>query len=139
VIDLPKCERCTGGDLLLPEHKPAVAFHRTAIGTGFHVFAWCHRCQRIVKAPVPGADGPKLYIPKRYFTPAECEAMPMLARDDSKKRCPICADEVDALEVHHLAPREHFGDECDKWPTVECCRPCHTRWHRLMGRRIGNG
>lgn len=24
--------------------------------------------------------------------------------------------------------------ECDKWPTVMVCRPCHQHWHKLMDR-----
>lgn len=45
----------------------------------------------------------------------------------------VCGSVV-LLELHHLAPRAVFGPECESWPTVEVCHPCHKRWHALMDR-----
>lgn len=42
--------------------------------------------------------------------------------------CGACAP----LERHHLAPRHLFGDACERWPTVDVCRPCHEEWHRRV-------
>jgi hypothetical protein len=138
MIDLPKCHVCSDQNVLFGDDKPAVEFMKTSeLATGFHIAAWCHRCQRIVKTPVLGADGPKLHVPGHYFTPREKSVMRLLPKDDARRHCPVCGEQA-VLENHHLAPREHFGVECERWPQIEICRTCHERWHRLMGRDIGD-
>ena len=137
MIDLPKCPTCGDQNALFGDEQSAVEFVKDSLARGFHILAWCRRCQRIVRTPVRGADGPKQYVPGFYFTQGEKDAMRVLPRDDAKRQCPVCG-EARALENHHLAPREFFGDECERWPQVEICGECHERWHRLMGRDIGD-
>lgn len=37
-----------------------------------------------------------------------------------------------SCEVHHIAPRVFFGDDCEAWPTVYLCRVCHEAWHTAV-------
>jgi len=45
--------------------------------------------------------------------------------------CWVCQQKK-ATEEHHLAPKELFGEQADKWPRVMVCRGCHMEWHRKI-------
>lgn len=103
--------------------KAPGAWAKAGISTGFKVTAWCWDCAR------PATT--QLAVSKTRFDKHVIDAMPPV--EQAKVRCPICSKKVDQLEAHHVAPRELFGDEAELWPTVECCRACHERWHARMG------
>jgi hypothetical protein len=48
-----------------------------------------------------------------------------------KMPCYVCGVEA-PTQRHHLAPYEVFGAEAGRWPTVQVCKECHSRWHLLM-------
>ena len=136
MIDLPDCSACGSTGLLFPVDGPTVEFVKAGAPNAFRIAAWCHRCQRNLQVRMPnGKTG--LWAAKELFTSSELDAMPWLESRDAKQRCPICAGYFVALENHHLAPREFFGEECELWPKVAVCRGCHERWHALMGQSIG--
>lgn len=39
---------------------------------------------------------------------------------------------TDGCELHHLAPRNVFGEAAEDWPQVLVCVDCHAHWHRMM-------
>lgn len=45
--------------------------------------------------------------------------------------CEVCGTKG-TTEVHHWAPRHLFGDDADRWPTGNLCRPCHVNWHQRV-------
>jgi hypothetical protein len=51
--------------------------------------------------------------------------------DRLSEGCAVCG-KVGPTERHHLAPRARFSREADAWPTVDVCRDCHLRWHKVM-------
>lgn len=36
------------------------------------------------------------------------------------------------MHHHHIAPRNTFGREADRYPTVPLCQAHHTHWHQVM-------
>ena len=84
---------------------------------------YCSRCDR-------PAHGGRSYRPIASVAPDALRRMPEIAAP-TEGFCSVC-QAARPLEVHHLAPRNVFRDEADLWPTVEVCRECHERWHRLM-------
>jgi hypothetical protein len=105
-----------------------VAWTKQRIATGFHVFARCESgCH--VKTQVGG-----IWAPKMWFTPAELDALPF-AEAEPLPTCTVCGVRA-KLESHHLAPRELFGEEAERWPCVDVCRDCHERWHERIGQMI---
>lgn len=111
------------------EQKTFVQWTKQRISTGFHVFARCaNGCH--VMTHTGG-----IWAPKMWFTREEIEAMPF-AESWPLETCPVCGTSA-RLETHHLAPKEMFGEESARWPTVDVCRACHEHWHARMGRVIG--
>lgn len=41
--------------------------------------------------------------------------------------CAVCG--AFGTQLHHWAPRELFGPECEHWPTSYLCPGCHNDWH----------
>ncbi|HQS98086.1 MAG TPA: hypothetical protein PK823_16510 [Novosphingobium sp.] len=81
--------------------------------------------------------------PERVYTATERRVMrgePIVPREKHGKPCEVCGS-AENVEVHHWAPAHLFGPESDKWPVGYLCRPCHTKWHRIvtpgMGERKG--
>jgi hypothetical protein len=103
---------------------------KVQIPTGVHVSAWCYACDA-------AADPRRTWLPKGAF---DVSALPWRESptfdSDRFAPCAVCGA-FTVLELHHLAPREFFGDKADRWPVVEVCRSCHEEWHLLMGRPIG--
>lgn len=55
--------------------------------------------------------------------------LPELKAAAGLRKCCACY-EVGPIELHHVAPRERFGDvEAEQWPVVPVCRLCHMHWH----------
>lgn len=46
--------------------------------------------------------------------------------------CVVEGCTVTPTELHHFAPRNTFGVECDLWPVSPLCREHHVEWHRRM-------
>lgn len=106
----------------------AIEWRRSRTATGFKISAWCLNCG------IPARPGH--FAAHSRFTDAEVARMPWIDGPELKAACQVC-HRVAVLECHHLAPRAQFGAESDLWPTVHVCRPCHARWHALMGQPIG--
>lgn len=71
---------------------------------------------------------------QRYFRPARfpCNGATIpIRRLPEQMPCYVCGVEA-PTQRHHLAPYEVFGAEADRWPTVQVCKECHSRWHLLM-------
>lgn len=93
---------------------------RQRVASGWRTLWWCERCRR-------GAFGGDSWVPNNR----NVMDLPDVTADASLEPCSVCK-EAAALECHHLAPRELFGDEAEDWPTVQVCRPCHMRWHSVI-------
>lgn len=104
------CIRC--GSIPLPA--------RQRVASGWRTLLWCSKCQR-------GAFGGDSWLPNR----PDLMDLPDVTVDASLEPCAVCK-ETAALECHHLAPRELFGDDAERWPTVQVCRPCHMHWHHIV-------
>ena len=73
-----------------------------------------------------------VWEPHALFSDDECAAMPWVeSTEDKREPCGVCREPA-LLELHHLAPREMFGDDCEKWPKVRVCRRCHECWHNVV-------
>lgn len=46
--------------------------------------------------------------------------------------CSVKGCEETNVELHHFAPRNTFGEECDDWPVSALCVPHHREWHTRM-------
>ncbi len=66
------------------------------------------------------------------FQPYELDAMPIEEGDGIVRRCPACKRAVPQLELHHLWPREAYGDTCGDRPQIEICGDCHDDWHERI-------
>jgi hypothetical protein len=44
--------------------------------------------------------------------------------------CEVCGKE--GAEWHHWAPRDLFGDLCERWPQGLLCQYCHSQWHQIV-------
>src|SRR3972149_5633046 len=115
-----RCVRCSGEQLQLGalSDGAAIEFRRTKSSTGFVITAWCVYCDRPAR--------PGWFDAKAHFSEQEMLAMPWLKSARGKENCGICGVAAD-LETHHLAPRALFGEEAERWPTVDVCRSCHER------------
>jgi hypothetical protein len=51
---------------------------------------------------------------------------------DHKRVCVVCDCEEIGTEMHHFAPRNIFGSECNDWPYLPLCREHHRYWHNKM-------
>jgi len=119
----PRVERCPTCD-----SRTDLAKRRDRRGN-WQLIDWCIYCARRVGTH---------FIPRHlvddndfwglYHAPDAAPADP--------EQCPICEAEA-LLEEHHLGPRELFGDASDRWAKQDICRPCHERWHAVMGHPIG--
>lgn len=95
------------------------------IGSGLQVVWWCVPCGN-------AAYGSASCVDQEHLDPYAICRMPELAPAEVTT-CKVCGEEG-PVEVHHLAPKAVFGrEEASRWPTVEVCHPCHTRWHSKMG------
>lgn len=89
------------------------------------VVLWCSSCNR---AALAGSS----YVPVAAYSDDELRRMPMRTLASTPDApCEVCGS-IAKLERHHLAPRNIFGDACERWPTVLVCRPCHEEWHRKV-------
>jgi hypothetical protein len=127
-LECPACEHCGSA---------RTRFARTPNSTGFQVRALCEACgnhPRKGRAWWSKAEFP----PDQLAAMAELPESPQLELVPLEQRCPICLTEVRSLELHHLAPRERFGAEAERWPTTRVCRACHERWHARMDHPINH-
>lgn len=107
------CRYCSG---------PAAPW-RQHTASGVRVVIYCSRCDRPSRGKLSYREPPQ-------YTEAELRRMPERG-PETRPICFVC-HKPGPLETHHLAPRNVFRAEADEWPTVEVCRECHERWHRLM-------
>lgn len=105
-----QCMRC--------HSEPTLYAQETA--NGVRGLYWCDTCD---KAAFGGSSSIAL---------GEKQKLALPRREAGKKACRVCK-KVAVLELHHLAPRSIFGDDCDNWPTVEVCYECHREWHEKTG------
>lgn len=108
------CRRCGGGI----GRKVAYRYQNGVV----HVRHECSRCATL-----------SLYcLPKTSAT----SDLPLVRdRLGEGKPCAHCGRR--GTELHHWAPRKHFGDEADLWPVDWLCRDCHRRWHVATGIAVG--
>lgn len=107
--------------------------HRYPLAHGSaHYGFYCVACDRYPRAK--GA-GPWLARAALNATDEQLEDLPWVPTA-AFGLCAVCGV-TGRLELHHLAPRNVFGEEADAWPTVRVCGECHAHWHRRMdGYRI---
>jgi hypothetical protein len=130
MVELPKCSRCASQVSLFGRPR-GVAFVRLKTGTGFNIGARCLDCEVWLPSGIAGRVG--TWVPHEHFTERAVNAMPWVDTGDREQPCSVC-EKLAILESHHLAPRKRFGaDEAERWPKVDVCRPCHDRWHEVMG------
>lgn len=102
--------------------------HRYPLAHGSaHYGFYCAVCDRY---PRPKGAGPWFSRAALNATDAQLEDLPWVPRV-SFGSCTVCTA-IGPLELHHLAPRNVFGDEAEAWPTVQVCGECHTFWHQRM-------
>lgn len=63
---------------------------------------------------------------------AEIDDMPIENDYRGSELCGYDECENPAVEKHHYAPRQKFGDDCDNWPIGPLCRIHHRTWHATM-------
>jgi hypothetical protein len=108
------CRHCGGG----MGRKVAYRYRNGVV----HVRHECSRCATL-----------SLYcLPKSSAT----SDLP-LVRDRLGEGSPCARCGRRGTELHHWAPRKHFGDEADLWPVDWLCRDCHRRWHVETGIAVG--
>jgi ribosomal protein L37AE/L43A len=81
---------------------------------------WCNACDWVA------------FGGSSYFKPTESEKTSLRRLAPNHRPCEVC-NQTAVLEMHHLAPRAQFGDECERWPKIDVCHDCHRRWEALMG------
>ena len=91
---------------------------------------WCDQCQRWVTRE-SGFDRMWLGRDHPALVGKNVAALPEIG-ERLWQRCQGPCGELAHCELHHTAPRQFFGDDCDRWPLVWLCRPCHDRWHTLV-------
>jgi hypothetical protein len=91
---------------------------------------WCYACRSWVTRQ-KGYDRAWLGKDHPALRGIDLAALPTIGARVYRKCQGLCA-QLAHCELHHLAPRAFFGDECDRWPTAWLCRPCHDRWHTLV-------
>lgn len=98
------------------------AAHRYAQETpaGLKGVWWCTPCDRVA------------FGGSSYFKLTDDEKATLRRLAPNHAPCQVCSKTA-VLELHHLAPRAQFGDDCEKWPKVFVCHGCHREWERRMG------
>ncbi len=48
------------------------------------------------------------------------------------RKCEGPCGQLIVCQLHHMAPRKFFGDECEQWTMVYLCTACHARWHAIV-------
>jgi len=110
------CRRCGGGT----GRKVAYRYQNGVI----HVRHECSRCATLSLYCLPGGGT------------SSTKDLP-LARDRFGEGRPCARCGRKGTELHHWAPRKHFGVEADLWPVDWLCRDCHRRWHVETGIAVG--
>jgi len=92
--------------------------------------AWCDACLRWVTKEL--AWYPGLWLPASHEKLAGIDCASLPVRPHAWFRyCERCQKWA-SCEVHHIAPRAFFGQDCEAWPTIYLCRPCHDEWHATL-------
>jgi len=115
-----------------PDHYLA----RYKAGNGVdRLVEFCPDCQRIVSALFGGAGA---WLPlSRLPAGLNLDALPLVASVATWRTCEAC-QRPSYCERHHYSPVALFGlEEAERHPVRWLCRPCHERWHLLMGMPIG--
>lgn len=55
----------------------------------------------------------------------------MVISFDDRVPCDIPGCKNMGAENHHFAPEHLFGEDCEKYPQMNLCKPHHDEWHRL--------
>lgn len=92
---------------------------------------WCFSCEFFPKWQ-PTTDG-RQWVSKDELinAGADLEAIPVVDMVTSE-RCSVRGCGSRCAENHHWAPKEHFGDEAERWPQDPLCVAHHQEWHRRM-------
>jgi len=88
---------------------------------------WCYTCRQWVTKQL-GYDRPWLGKDHPALRGKNLDELPKVGARVWRK-CQGKCGELAHCELHHIAPRAIFGDECDEWPMLWLCRVCHERWH----------
>lgn len=119
----PHCENQLS--LITTGNTGGIEFVKQEGTSGYRIFARCITCNATV-----ASNG--LWLAHSLFTDDEIAQMPWDgSAQDKREPCTVCGVPA-KLELHHLAPREMFGDECERWPQVRVCRRCHECWHNVV-------
>lgn len=119
---------------ILRKERPRDCRHSGAFlarnGSLAQIGAWCDTCLSWVTQQVAWHPGHWLPSTHEKLKGVDVSALPIrpVAWYRSCERC----HEWTVCEVHHVAPRQYFGDECEKWPILYLCRPCHEAWHTIV-------
>jgi hypothetical protein len=111
----------------LCDHADAI-LSRNAGNNGIGMF--CDSCRSWVTRQ-KGYDRMWLGKDNPALKAVDLEALPVVGVKAYRK-CQGRCGELAQCELHHVAPRAFFGEECDEWPMVWLCVPCHHRWHTLV-------
>lgn len=121
------------GQMRLCPHRDADLARSQASNGAWHLFMWCPDCKNNVSREMGfrgtwiAKDDPKIaHIP--------LDAIRIQGLERVWRLCSGPCGRVTHCELHHWAPKEHFGTTADDWPMAWLCRPCHELWHEKMGR-----
>lgn len=91
---------------------------------------WCEECRSWVTKE-RGYDRPWLGKDHPALSGIDLTRLPVIGRAIWRK-CEGPCGRPGFCELHHVAPRKFFGDECEQWPVVWLCADCHQRWHTIL-------
>jgi len=94
-----------------------------------NILMWCRACTTNVSKH-KGFAG--IWIQKDHPAIAHIDlsTLPVAYTLQEWRQCEGECKRIATCQLHHWAPRVHFGDDADKWPTSWLCDRCHRdEWH----------
>ncbi len=129
MIAPPACERC-GSD--------NVKLRRYIISNGDVHFRWkCLDCGRLAQKTGQNVSHSKVDELLDHYDKSRSD-IPIAEDYSGEAQCEVSGCERPA-EVHHVAPRALFGDQCNQWPKVLLCREHHNEWHTTVTPYLNGG
>lgn len=92
---------------------------------------WCRDCRQNV-AKQKGYPGMWIARDHADLVGKDLDALPIAYTSVEYRRCEGPCSKLDRCQLHHMAPRNYFGDDADSWPVAWLCESCHRVWHSLV-------